>query len=107
MKVLRILALASLFALGLGLSAQTQQPMTDQSTSTTTTMTTTQQTVDTPAGQTTINQETIYTTPLTDQELPSGTVNGEVDNNHVDYDQNPFWSPKDWNYIEAESNGGG
>jgi hypothetical protein len=114
MKDLRILAVAALLALGLACSAQAQ--MTDQSSSSTTS----QQTVTTPMGdQTTTTQQTVTTpssvetTPpdstvepsATEQGLPPGTGNLGIDNSPVDYSKNPYWSPKDWNYLN-EAGGG-
>ncbi|MGA2990669.1 MAG: hypothetical protein ABSD88_09360 [Candidatus Korobacteraceae bacterium] len=119
MKDLRILALASMLTLGLALlSAQAQAQMTDESSSTTTT---TQQTVTTPAGQTTTTTQEIVTRPMTEQGtpentvapsaaeqgLPAGTDNlGVDDGGPIDYSQSPFWSPRDWNYIQSENGGG-
>ncbi len=116
MKEIRILALAtalaSMLAIGASVSAQTQDQTTDDNSSSTTTVIE-QQTVTTPADQaappatmdspsmgssstTTVTTPDSYTSPASNDE---GTG--------ADYNQSPYWGPKDWNYISEEGAVGG
>jgi hypothetical protein len=120
MKDIRILSVASMLALGLTLvSAQAHAQMTNENSSTTTT--TTQQTVTTPAGSQTTTTQQILTMPQSDEDfsgmtveptdaeqgLPIGTGNlGEYDGGPVDFSKSPYWSPRDWNYLQSENGGG-
>jgi hypothetical protein len=70
MKEVRILALASMLALGLSLSAQTKGKT-----------------------KTTTNDKAMH-------QMPQATMPAHK---AVDYSQNPYWAPQDYNYISVEA----
>jgi len=116
MKEIRILALAtalaSMLAIGASVSAQAQDQTTDDSSSTTTTVIE-QQTVTTPADQAappaTMDSNSMGGSSTTTV-APSDTYSSPVSNDEgtvTDYDQSPYWGPKDWNYISEEGGVGG
>ena len=118
MKQIRILALvaalASMLAIGASVSAQTQDQTMDDSSTTTIIE---QQTVTTPAdqanppasvssnpsGTVTVDGSTFSVVPLTDSQSPASN---QADTG-IDYSQNPYWGPKDWNYISTNDAGSG
>jgi hypothetical protein len=98
MKTSSILALAATLALGVSLSAQTSQ-----STDTTTPDSGSSMIASSkkPARTTKQNTSDPAATNSTSQFSDSTEANQPVD-----YSKNPYWAPRDWNYIEENATGG-
>jgi hypothetical protein len=119
MRKIRIWALTStlvsMLAFGLSLNAQMQDETIDNSSTTITT--TTQQTDTTPAavdnapmGTAISGSSTVDVSPADPKSLDFPTTDVLQPSNgadNTDYSKNPYWTPRDWDYVDSNDASGG